>query len=928
MPRARADADDATRAKPKGKAKGAPRAIELPPEPAPARWVDGALVVGFLALTFLLGVFPQRDMDIWWHLRTGDLIRQGHGIPEHDLYTFTVPDHPWIDLHWGFEVAASWAFAHGGMRTLQLAKCAITCLAVFLLITARRRDWPLWAMLTAWLPALVLLGGRMYVRPETVTLLFLAAFLAVLVRWERFPKLAYALPAIQMLWVNTQGLFVLGPIVLALAMIDAALRPGAFARARTAWWRAVAPASVLTLVACFLNPYAIEGVLFPVQLATTMRSPVFSNSIAELEPIPQFIARNGLNHPMLLLHLGVMALGALSFLVPLLWQGFTSLREPPDVGKKKKGGPMPWRVRPFRLLLFAAFSALSLQATRNSHQFAAVVGAVTAWNLGEWAATARGRRLASGAKDASGLPPRLIALALIAATIAAISSGAWYAVAGEGRTVGLGEDPLWQPHAAARFAGKEGMPDRAVGFHLGMAALYEFYHGPDRKVFADPRLEVMGPELYEHYNELGRRLGSDAPGWAEELDALGRPALLIDHETGFLMEGTLLAGTRWRCVYWDPAASVFLHESSLAAADVVPVDFLVRHFRPDPGTEPHGLRALLAESKALARLVEARPALARALAPLGIDHARRVLRNDPDSTDGWKDLGRLLAAGEPAHGLRPSPRMGGGPAEPLDATAPRFRLPFDPVFDLTPARVTFAFRRALDRSPGDPIALLSLADAYLARRMDEAALPFLERLADSSPSDPRQAAARELASYNLGLVRGRLGPAPKPVEHPNLSALDKALDELLERGRAASAADLIEREYPPKARPWPLADRLATLRLHLGEPDRARAAWQAATAPRPALRAARVAATYLAEDDLDRARASYREALAAEPDLFEALYGLAVVEHAAGRAADTLDAARRAESHAPGPFARDAARALARDATPYVSKAIDPSSGE
>ena len=44
---------------------------------------------------------------------------------------------------------------------------------------------------------------------------------------------------------------------------------------------------------------------------------------------------------------------------------------------------------PFRLLLFVAFSWLSLQATRNTHQFAAVVGAVTAWNFGEWAAAIR-----------------------------------------------------------------------------------------------------------------------------------------------------------------------------------------------------------------------------------------------------------------------------------------------------------------------------------------------------------------------------------------------------------------------------------------------------------------------------------------------------------------------------------------------------------
>ena len=130
-----------------------------------------------------------------------------------------------------------------------------------------------------------------------------------------------------------------------------------------------------------------------------------------------------------------MALAALSFLVPLLWLigvwfsgGRSSTRSastvgaargraaPAGRGKEKADGrakaprkkaasrsrkasvpavepaAASWRLSPFRLLLFAAFSYLSLQATRNSHQFAAVVGAVTAWNFGEWAAAVRRRR--------------------------------------------------------------------------------------------------------------------------------------------------------------------------------------------------------------------------------------------------------------------------------------------------------------------------------------------------------------------------------------------------------------------------------------------------------------------------------------------------------------------------------------------------------
>ena len=214
------------------------------------------------------------------------------------------------------------------MPALTLAKAVITSLAVFLLITARRRSWPIWAMVLAWLPALLVLGGRMYVRPETLSLLYLSIYLAVLCRWDRFPALAWLLPFVQVAWVNSQGLFVLGPILLGFALVDAALRRGAFAPERRRWWQTVVAASAATGLACLLNPYGIHGAIYPLELAGTMSNPIFSRSIAELTPIPLFIQKAGLANLSLLLHLGTMILGALSFLLPIFWLAWVRLRGP------------------------------------------------------------------------------------------------------------------------------------------------------------------------------------------------------------------------------------------------------------------------------------------------------------------------------------------------------------------------------------------------------------------------------------------------------------------------------------------------------------------------------------------------------------------------------------------------------------------------
>ena len=193
----------------------------------------------------------------------------------------------------------------------------ITCLAVFLLLTARRRSWPIWAMVLAWLPALLVLGGRMYVRPETLSLLYLSIDLAIISRWDRYPALAWALPLVQVAWVNSHGLFVLGPIIVGFALVDAVLRRGAFAAERSRWWKTVVPACAVVGLACLVNPYGLRGAIYPLELAGTMSNPIFSKSIAELTPIPLFIKRSGLGNVPMQLHLVTMALGALSFLIPI-----------------------------------------------------------------------------------------------------------------------------------------------------------------------------------------------------------------------------------------------------------------------------------------------------------------------------------------------------------------------------------------------------------------------------------------------------------------------------------------------------------------------------------------------------------------------------------------------------------------------------------
>ncbi len=929
-----------------------------PTHPSIAALADACLVALFLALTFLLGVFPLKDTDIYWHMRTGQIIRQTGQVPSTDLFTYTRPGAPWIDLHWVFQVGVSWLYEHGGVVALNLAKCAVTCLAVLILVTARRREWPLWVMLLAWLPALLVLGGRIYVRPETLSLLYLSVFLAVLLHWDRYPALVAILPVVQLAWVNTQGLFVLGPIVLVFALLGAlffalvnvALRRDAPGPGRWRWWRIVGIGTLATFAACLCNPYGIRGAVFPIELAGTMTNKIFSDTIGELTPIPLFIQRAGLGNLPLQLHFITMALGALSFLVPLLWRIGVGLfgtrpatnpstvveparRNPEPSGKKKEKGenrsksprkkptsrsrkpsdPAPasappyWRLSMLRLLLFAAFSYLSLQATRNSHQFAAVVGTVTAWNFGEWAAAVRRRRAELRGPETGSPPvserlmPRLVAFCAIATVMVWVASGLFYRMTGEGRVIALGEEPFFFPHEAARFAGRPEMPERFLSFHNGHASLFEFYHGPGRKVYTDPRLEVAGPDLYTQYIKLRDYITYRNPGWQAELDRIGRPVILVDHEYSYAPLATLLGDDHWKCVWFDPIAAVFVHDLAGEAVRQHAVDFAARHFRPDPATHPTTLEGRIRLAKAFRFYALAIPSYRTdriwPLLWLGLDNGRSIVSEQPDSFIGWQMLGQTEMARDPA---------------PVFPPSPRYRLPFDPVLDLSLVRATYALLKGLEQDPNDFRTLLQLDEAYGRRGMHEEAVKVLDRIVEISARLPIVPKAMEELEPRRAFHRRELGEPPATTWR-NMAELDRVVTRLLATGRAAAAADILEQANPPERASWDVLDRMATLRLHLGEPARARALWNQGLggAPDPAVVAARIGATYLAEGDFESARRAYRRALATKPDLFEACYSLAVLEQDAGDATAAYELAKQAVAGAPNDRSRQAATAVA-----------------
>jgi tetratricopeptide (TPR) repeat protein len=984
---------------------------------------DGALLLLMLAVAGLLGCQELFDGDVWWHLRAGQWIWANHKVPALDPFTFASADRLWIDLHWLFQVSLAAAFTADGVRGMILMTAVVSMVTLGVGLTARRRGWPSWVVAACWLPAVAALSARLVPRPELFTYLAIALYLAVLVRTDDHPALAWVLPAVQIFWVNAHALFVLGPAILVVYLIadlaSARLRPASVRNRssrldRRRWWLHVGGATIAVGLSCLANPYGLRGTLFPIELfpKITWWGGPYKALVVEFLDLREYIRRQGLP-----------ALGSLytrtecfllwavplSFLVPAAWRASRPATSGPDeprassqpnpglaptaawvgtfglagclilasalglptpgspralawlgrlaptgLGILGLGGaallwiqssrcaallvaigglaeaawvawlradllgpepsPMAWlvgrnslaldwaaallggaaavlllrasvRALRFRLLLAVIFGYLAMQAVRNIGLFALVAGFILAWNLGGWAAELSAARSGPIPRygPALGLAAQVVLAGLVGLVIFTVVSGSFFRASGEVRRLGLRETPLAYAHDAARFAGRLGLPDRALVFDLRQAGVYLFHNGPAHQLFMDGRLEVPSRSTFETYIRLDYLLTEGRPGWADPVRRMGDPLILLDHETNFGAEATLLTNPDWRCIYYDLVASVFVSRRRRNLESAFPnVNFAARHFdsrdRSAPAAatvpfQPGEAKALLNLGSALRNRPGANWELRLTFLLLAADRLRLALDANPAVAAQWTMLGNCY------WNMIPDLRL------PL----PGPDGPWDPATGLLPAQASFCYRRALERNPRQLGALVSLRHAFQARRM---------RDAEHAIADQAHRAGMILDAGNLSTPSRTESPGASP-HGPSENATDglsRTIANLVHEGRGEAAARLVvEAGNPEIILDWPSADRVAATLFHLGRPADARRLWERAQVPKsgqPALRLARIAAAALAALDATTAEQTYRAALEHDPTLGEAWFGLALLHTQRGNAAAALSAAR------------------------------------
>jgi hypothetical protein len=256
---------------------------------------------------FLLGLLTMacraiHDRDLWWHLRTGQLILQNHAVFHTDPFSFTRKGSPWINQEWLSEVLIYSLYRVAGFGGLIVSFGALSALTIYLAFLRSPGKPYIAAIVALWGAAAF--APTWGVRPITLSLLLAATFLLLLEKSASQPNVLWWMVPLTLLWVNLHGEFALGIGLMLVFLLGIAL-DAAFGFAS---WATVKPQirrlTLVTLASVAvvpLNPNGLKMYLYPIE---TLRYTALPRYIDEWFS-PNFHQHRQL--PLLFMILGILA---------------------------------------------------------------------------------------------------------------------------------------------------------------------------------------------------------------------------------------------------------------------------------------------------------------------------------------------------------------------------------------------------------------------------------------------------------------------------------------------------------------------------------------------------------------------------------------------------------------------------------------------
>lgn len=268
-----------------------PRAVAAPGLIAIRRIFSFPAMLGSLLVVLMVFTVRGRfsDPDMWWHLKTGQVIWDTHVVPTTDLFSYTTNHHAWTPHEWLSQVFLYAIYHFTGYSGLMVWLCvmgSVLLVAAYTLCSlySGNAKVALLGGMVVWLFSTIGLA----VRPQMIGYSLLICELLILhLARTRNARWLFLLPPLCALWINCHGSFFLGLIVAVVFLFSAFFnfRLGSLvaipwnAQAR----KVLAVVVPLSAAALLLNPTGIKQVMYPIE--TLVSLPLAISSISEWQPM-------------------------------------------------------------------------------------------------------------------------------------------------------------------------------------------------------------------------------------------------------------------------------------------------------------------------------------------------------------------------------------------------------------------------------------------------------------------------------------------------------------------------------------------------------------------------------------------------------------------------------------------------------------------
>ncbi|MFH0948087.1 MAG: tetratricopeptide repeat protein [Elusimicrobiota bacterium] len=501
------------------------------------------LVIALTVVLILLFLIVKvEEFDVWLHLSSGRYILNNFKVPQLDPFSYTAAHREYVDSHWLYQVFLYLFYSTMGFFGLFIYQLLVIGAIFYVLFRVGMLRVPIlseqsnlfYVSATCIFLTLLISNHRFLYRPEMFSYLFAVLFVLIL---ESRKKL-YFLPIVQILWTNTHGFFIFGPIIIGCYFIGELI-------CKKQLVRQILLLGILCILACilacFINPYGYKLAAYPFLLFTEIGSKAspYMKSVSELTPtLFAEMGRYGKSSYFLLI-----LISAVSFFARPVRDELHHISN--RVSKKFNFS---------RFFVYLIFLYISWTTVRNTVFFAFVGSLIAILNFNE----IKELKIPVDIKTLKIFENCYLAFLIVVNILIAqgVVTNKYFRQEMAMQQFGIGKIDMFFPIGAVDFIKRNNINGNIFNDAL-MGGYFIWNCWPERKCFVDGKMEIYGEEFLAEYKSV---IDNPDVYWQRIADKYKIDYVLLHplspHSKNIIKH--LYKNKKWELAYFDEGGVVFI----------------------------------------------------------------------------------------------------------------------------------------------------------------------------------------------------------------------------------------------------------------------------------------------------------------------------------------------------------------------------------